>query len=290
MIDIILPTYNSKKYICELLDSILNQSYQNFRIIISDDNSNDSTKKILKTYKNKFPDKIILNINQKNLGLVENINKLISFASSDYIACADHDDIWHEDRLETQLNFLKNNSCIACFSDRKVFNKNGIILDSEFKNKEFTKKVANTKIIINRNSVHSFNTLMFENKTEITKAVFPINSKINIHDYWIALFLSIYGGNIGYIHRPLVNYRIHENNLSSNYFWHNNLGYKNYKDLYVKTINRLKTRMRSEKIINKKLKLIGCNSFKIKVFTLKRIIYIITPFFLIYFKNKYLNN
>ena len=62
MIDILMATYNGEEFIEEQLNSILNQSYSNWRLIISDDCSQDNTISIVKEYKNKYPDKILLSL------------------------------------------------------------------------------------------------------------------------------------------------------------------------------------------------------------------------------------
>ena len=71
-IDVLLATYNGEKYIKEQIDSILNQSYKNIRLIISDDCSKDKTQEILKEYEKK-DNRIELHIQEKNLGVVKNI-------------------------------------------------------------------------------------------------------------------------------------------------------------------------------------------------------------------------
>ena len=70
-VDVLLATYNGEKYLKEQIDSILNQTYQNINLIISDDNSNDSTRKILEEYK-KIDNRIKIYLQDKNLGYIKN--------------------------------------------------------------------------------------------------------------------------------------------------------------------------------------------------------------------------
>ena len=91
--NILLATYNGQQYLREQLDSILSQSYSNFRLLISDDLSVDSTREILAEYVEK--DKRIIVFNQeKNLGVVKNFEFLLKKVESKYYMFSDQDDIW----------------------------------------------------------------------------------------------------------------------------------------------------------------------------------------------------
>ena len=73
IVDVLLPTYNGEKYIKEQIDSILNQTHQNIRLIVSDDCSKDNTPQILKEYEQK-DDRVEVYIQDENLGVVKNIS------------------------------------------------------------------------------------------------------------------------------------------------------------------------------------------------------------------------
>ena len=107
-IDIIIPNFNKAKYLNQCLNSITSQTYKNWKIFLIDDNSQDSSKKILKKFEEKNNIEIFyLNENKgpsfcRNLGLEKSNSELIAFMDSD--------DIWPEDKLEKQINgMLKNN-------------------------------------------------------------------------------------------------------------------------------------------------------------------------------------
>ena len=82
-VDVLLATYNGEKYLKEQIDSILNQTYQNINLIISDDNSNDSTRKILEEYK-KIDNRIKIYLQDKNLGYIKNFEFLLTKVESNY--------------------------------------------------------------------------------------------------------------------------------------------------------------------------------------------------------------
>ena len=111
-VSICIPTYNNEKYISETLKSILNQTYQNFEIIIADDASKDRTVEIIKSFHDP---RIKLFKNIANSGITANWNRSINLATGDYIKLVCGDDILYPTCIENQINILGNivNSKIA---------------------------------------------------------------------------------------------------------------------------------------------------------------------------------
>ena len=108
-VSIIMGIYNCESTIRECIDSIINQTYENWELIICDDCSRDDTFKIAKEYENKYQSKIKLFKNETNITLAPTLNRCIEFVTGDYIARQDGDDISIRDRLEKQVEFLNNN-------------------------------------------------------------------------------------------------------------------------------------------------------------------------------------
>ncbi len=106
-----MPLYNGEKYLSEAIESVLNQSYKDFELIIIDDASTDSSKEIALSYQ-KNDGRIKVTENKYEKGLAGALNTGIDASSSDYIARTDADDINKIDRLETQLKFLEKNKDI----------------------------------------------------------------------------------------------------------------------------------------------------------------------------------
>lgn len=246
---ILLTTYNSEKYIGELLESIFNQTFKDFKIFVSDDFSKDRTIEILNRYKEEYPKKIDIYRNKSNLGLNKNFNNLMKNINynSKYIVCADHDDIWKSEKLEVQYDFMEKNKDMICsFHDRTLFNKDKVLINSEYKENGFNRKHVDFKIMLNEKVKYSFNTMIFRNKKEILNKVLPVPKKFSKHDYWMGLFLAYYGGKIGYIHKSLIKYRIHNNNLSQKFEW-KPLTYSRVKKIYSE--NEIKKR-ENKKIVD----------------------------------------
>ena len=105
-IDILMATYNGEKYIVEQIDSIINQTYKNWNLLIRDDNSTDRTLEIIKNYQKKDARIRILDNNKVNLGIVKNFEKLLKISESELIMFSDQDDIWKKGKIKTSENTI----------------------------------------------------------------------------------------------------------------------------------------------------------------------------------------
>lgn len=108
LISVIVPVYNVEKYITAALNSICNQTYRNLQIIVIDDCSTDNTYQIAKKIA-ESDSRILLLKNEKNSKIVKTLNYGLEFATGDFIARMDGDDISSPERLEKQLKFLLEN-------------------------------------------------------------------------------------------------------------------------------------------------------------------------------------
>ena len=123
LVSIITPSYNSGKFIEECITSVLNQSYQNWEMLIVDDNSSDNSSILIKSY-SKQDDRIKPVFLNDNIGPAMARNKAISIAKGKYIAFLDSDDIWLPKKLEIQINFMKKNKYSFIFSSYSVLSDN----------------------------------------------------------------------------------------------------------------------------------------------------------------------
>ena len=120
-ISIIMGIYNCEEYLRESIDSIINQTYSNWELIMCDDGSSDNTLEIAREYEKKYPDKIRVLVNEKNMGLNFTLNKCLEQATGYYIARQDGDDISLPDRFEKEINFLKSNPQYSLVSSNMIF-------------------------------------------------------------------------------------------------------------------------------------------------------------------------
>lgn len=139
IVSVIVPVYNSEKYISKCIESIINQTYQNIEIILINDGSKDNSQKIINEYKQRFPDKINA-IEQKNKGVATTRNESIKIANGDYIMFVDNDDFLDNNYIETFVNEIQKSDCDAVFGGYRRPNENGkIIKEMCLKNQEWSK-------------------------------------------------------------------------------------------------------------------------------------------------------
>jgi len=122
-VSINLCCYNSEKYLRETLDSIVNQTYKDWELIIINDGSSDSTESIILDFKNQgYP---IIYQFQQNKGLGASRNEALNLSSGEFIAFIDHDDIWLPRKLEKQIALFADEEVGLVFSDAIYFYING---------------------------------------------------------------------------------------------------------------------------------------------------------------------
>ena len=108
MIDILMATYNGERYISEQIESILNQTYKNWKLYIRDDGSKDNTISIIRDFEKQYPNKIILVKDKKNgLGAKCNFAELMKYSKQEYCMFSDQDDIWIDNKIEKTLEKMK---------------------------------------------------------------------------------------------------------------------------------------------------------------------------------------
>ena len=242
-VDIILPNYNSSIYIEETLNSIVGQSFKNWKLLIVDDNSNDETKNIIKRYALNKKIKIIWLKKNKGVGFCRNL--AMRNTKSEYIAFIDSDDIWEKEKLAKQLDFMIKNKYHFTYTNYLPFrsekgqnNLREIIPAKYFTFEKFMKdtSIATSTMIIKKSSIEN---IKFSN-TKICEDYFfkcQILKKVNF-----AYCLS----------ENLMKYRIRKNSLQSNkirnfyWIWYINRNYnrlnflKNLLSIFCISINSIK--------------------------------------------------
>lgn len=106
-----MPVYNNEKYLSSAIESVLNQTHKNIELLVLDDGSTDSSLSIIENY--AMHNKNIRLISRDNKGVANSIDELLKYAKGDYIARMDGDDFSFPDRIEKQLEYLKDNGDIG---------------------------------------------------------------------------------------------------------------------------------------------------------------------------------
>ena len=125
-VSIIMGIYNCESTLEEAIESIISQTYENWELIMCDDCSSDGTFEVAKKYKDKYPDKIKLIKNEKNITLGPTLNRCIEYVEGKYIARQDGDDFSHRERLEKQVKILEEDNSLAAVGTNMIsFDENG---------------------------------------------------------------------------------------------------------------------------------------------------------------------
>jgi len=240
-IDVIIPNYNKGEYLKECLDSVLNQTYKNWKIYLIDDCSNDSSKEILKEYVQK--DKINIIQLDKNSGPSQCRNLGMKNSNSEYIAFLDSDDYWPNNKLEAQVNEMLKNEYDFSYTDIKFFFND----DNKTLKKTNLPKIYDFKKFINKSTMSTSSIMI---KRSIVNRNFFKN--VQHEDYLFKCDLLKNGILSFKIFDTFVYYRINKKNRSSNKIsniinlwkinkFHNNLNFiENIKSLISVSLNSLK--------------------------------------------------
>lgn len=129
---VIMPTYNNEEYLAEAIESVLRQSYKNWRLVVINDGSTDGTEQILEFYRDKY--KNISTIHSiLNEGIAMSRNKGIWLLDDvDYIAVADADDLLHPDRLKKQVALLEKSKVDFVYSSYYTANEEAVIENNQW--------------------------------------------------------------------------------------------------------------------------------------------------------------
>ena len=226
LVSIILPYYKKKIYIKDTINSILDQTYQNFEIIIIDDELSDESIKVLnespndkRSYKVSFEK---INKNLKNLGAGYSRNEGIKISKGEFLAFCDCDDLWNKNKIDFQLKFMKRKNIDASHTSYCVIDENGMIISNRtaapmLKFNDLLKScdIGLSSDVIKKNLLDNLN-LFFPN----------IKTK---EDYVLWLRLSQKGIIFFGIDEILVKWRRTKNSLSSSLIQKLLDGYKVYR-------------------------------------------------------------
>ena len=220
LVSIILPYFDKKKYFKETIDSILDQTFQNFEIIVVDDEISIESKTFLNEIK-KIDSRIIILENLKNLGAGYSRNHAIKFSKGKFLAFCDCDDLWDKNKLNNQLKFMKKFKIDACHTSYEVINDIGKIISmKKAKNK------LNFNNLLNSCDIGLSTVIIKKKLLDNFEACFP-NLKTK-EDYILWLKLAKKGVVFFGFDEKLTKWRKLKNSLSSNTLQKIFDGYKVY--------------------------------------------------------------
>lgn len=221
-IAILLASYNGEKYIQEQIQSLLSQTYKDFKIYIRDDCSTDATYVIEKEFENRYPEyfQVIKRENGKS-GSKYNFWELCKIgleSNAEYFMFCDQDDVWENNKVQITLDRMisvekqNRDKPILVHSDLRVVDQNLNVLGESF----ISYRALNPeKTTINRLLVQNNVTgcTMMVNRALLEKAIDVDDvEKIAMHDWWFSIIASLFG-EISFIDKSTINYRQHGNNV-----------------------------------------------------------------------------
>ena len=214
---IALANYNGKRYLTEMLDSLMTQTRKADIILAIDDGSTDNSSQILKDYQNRLPLQVFRL--EKNSGHRAAFSKALEIAhkqldDNDLIALADNDDIWLPHKLELlekaiETSYSDQAKPSLVFGDAQIIDANGKITAESWRSfSKIETKFSMERQIAGINNVTGCMSLF---RASLLKKILPIPEGVTVHDRWIAMIAGKNGGIVA-IDTPVIQYRIHGSN------------------------------------------------------------------------------
>ena len=211
LVDILVTTYNTREeYLKMQIESIINQTHKNIKIYISDDKStNPNIETILRKYEKK-DERIKVYIQPINIGYNKNFEFLLKKSKARYVMFSDHDDVWHEDKVEKCLKkmYEENIDMVYC-NCRQINSQGDVIKENYFKYKNVPLVKGKSKLAISRCVGIGCSQMITK---EVRNNMIPFKKRVIAHD-WLAAFIANEKRGMDYIEEPLFDYRLHTDNV-----------------------------------------------------------------------------
>lgn len=231
-VSIIMLSYNYGRYISEAIDSVLNQSYRDYELIIIDDCSDDGSDSIIREYASKDA-RIKFFINPKNIGIASSFNSGLDKCTGEYIGYISSDDIWGKNRLETGVSILDTrpeihyvHSNLSIIADNGMFTGQTVNDLSRSPTSKYSGNLFDT--LIKGNFIY-FSSLLL--RSEAITGI-SINSDLRYLNDWQFLLEISEKGNFHYVNDVLARYRMHSSST--------NLDKAGYIKDYIKLVEIMK--------------------------------------------------
>ena len=222
LVTVLMPVYNGEKYLCEAIESILNQTFTDFEFLIIDDASTDESVQIVKNYKDN---RIHLIENDQNLGQAGTMNRGLHLARGKYIARMDQDDVSLSSRLRKQIDYMEHNFQVGvCGTWIKYIGYKDNVLNLETRDHLIkirlltNQSLAHPTVMIRKRVLDDYN-LHYDGRY----------SPAEDYDLWVRMSEYCSFTNLP---EPLVRYRLHQNQSSE-------IGAKRQSD----SANRVRSRL-----------------------------------------------
>ncbi|MBK5970855.1 MULTISPECIES: glycosyltransferase family 2 protein [Thiorhodovibrio] len=217
---LVLATFSGARFLEELLDSLLSQSYQRWELLIRDDGSQDNTLPIIQQYEKRYERITLIDDGKGRLGPVQNFAALLEVAqkrNGDYVFLVDQDDLWSSEKIALEVKALElaegkmGRDCpLLVHSDLRVVSKRGILIaKSLLKYQRISHQESDAmEVLLVQNFVTGCTVAL--NRAALEVAL-PIPRLAVMHDWWLALAVAA-TGRLLFVGHPTVDYRQHGKN------------------------------------------------------------------------------
>lgn len=207
LVSVITPVFNCEKYIERTLNSVFSQTYKSIEIVLVDDQSKDNSAKIIKQYQINHPE-IVYYLQPENKGAGYARNKALELAKGQFVAFLDSDDLWTPDKIEKQINLMKQKGASFCFTAIEMIDGE----DNVIKKKRKIREEIDYNFLLS-------NTMIATSSVVIDRSIkgdFRMHLRRGGQDYATWLKLLRNGSKAYGVNEALVKYRIDGESLSSN--------------------------------------------------------------------------
>jgi len=209
-ISVIIPNFNYARYVGQAVDSVLNQSYRNFEIIVVNNGSTDNSLDVLRTYGDK-----IRIVDQPNLGQSGARNSGLAESRGEYIAFLDADDLWELTKLEKQVKLISEDTqlvyCGIIQFGEQVIGAPKVQMPKYSGNcMQFFLDLPGGSIVISGESTALFS-------RDLVDKVGTFDMKLNSTAGWDFFRRCSCNTKFSFVNEPLVNYRLHSSNMSNSH-------------------------------------------------------------------------
>ncbi len=209
LISVVIPAYNAERFIEQTIKSVVAQTYQNIEIIVVNDCSTDKTMEILEKLK-KTEKRLLVETLKENSGVSAARNKGVELAKGEYVAFLDADDLWREDKIEKQLDLIKESKAVLCCTGYNFIDEASKKLTGEHN----VLQIIELEDILRKNYINTSSAILRKDVIKENKM-----EGENIHEDYLAWLriLKEYGQAVG-VNESLTSYRVLSGSRSSNKF------------------------------------------------------------------------
>lgn len=230
LVSVAIIAYNQRKFLGELLDSVVSQDYPNIEIIVADDASTDGSRELCQSYAERYPGKIICVLADVNGGITNNSNAAFRRCRGDYIAWMGGDDLMLPGKIAAQVQYMESRSqCSVSFHNVEVFESDSGVILGHF-NDLGTRKIGTFRTVL-RDKTYNCACATMTRTSRCPPGGFDVKLPVSSDwKFWLECLSG--GGEMHYIPRVLGRYRRHNGNVTKR----GGLGYKRAQADHLNTI------------------------------------------------------